>query len=108
MNEFHRSEFDKKFKKMTPIQVRKIAAERPGRAQETQQEQNDAEMEENLFKPGDEEQATEEMKPGEQEEFMDDTNPRQAAASVTLIQLQNFAEKVAPDWKKLAVKLGTA
>lgn len=54
-------------------------------------------MEENLFK--------EEIKP-ENEEFVDDSNPRPTTASVTLIQLQNFADKVAPDWKKLAVKLG--
>lgn len=54
-------------------------------------------MEENLFK--------EEMKP-ENEEFVDDSNSRPAAVNVTLIQLQNFAEKVAPDWKKLAMKLG--
>lgn len=77
--------------------MKKIAAERPGRVQETQHEQNDAEMEENLFK--------EEMKP-ENEEFVDDSNPRPTAVSVTLIQLQNFADKVAPDWKKLAIKLG--
>lgn len=79
------------------FQVKKIAAERPGRVQETQSEQIDAEMEENLFK--------EEMKP-ENEEFVDDSNPRPAIINVTLIQLQNFAEKVAPDWRKLAVKLG--
>lgn len=77
--------------------MKKIAAERPGRIQETQHEQIDAEMEENLFK--------EEIKP-ENEEFVDDTNPRPPSLSVTLNQLHNFGEKIAPDWKKLATKLG--
>lgn len=87
--------------------MRKVAAERPGRPQETQRDQqhehNDADMEENFFK---EEQTTvEETK--REEEFLDDTNPRQSVTqNVTLIQLLNFAEKMAPDWKKLAAKLG--
>lgn len=79
------------------FKVKKIAAERPGRVQETQHEQMDAEMEENLFK--------EEIKQ-ENEEFVDDSNLQPPVVNVTLNQLQNFAEKVAPDWKKLAVKLG--
>lgn len=85
--------------------MRKVAADRPGRTQENA-EQNDAEMEENLFKAAEEEQANEEMRQTETEEFVDDANPRPSVPNVTMLQLQSFAEKIAPHWKKLAVKLG--
>lgn len=87
------------------MMIRKIVTDRPGRTQENS-EQNDAEMEENLFK-ADEEQSTEEMnKQTETEEFTDDNNPRVPAPNVTMSQLQNFAEKIGDEWKKLASKLG--
>lgn len=54
-------------------------------------------MEENIFK--------EEIKQ-ENEEFVDDSNPRPTAIGVSAMQLHNFSEKIAPDWKKLAIKLG--
>lgn len=77
--------------------MKKIAAERPGRVQETQSEQNDAETEENILK--------EEIKQ-ETEEFVDDSSTRPPAINVTVMELQTFSEKIAHDWKKLAVKLG--
>lgn len=87
------------------MMIRKIVTDRPGRTQENS-EQNDAEMEENLFK-ADEEQSTEEMnKQTETEEFADDKNPRAPAPNVTMSQLQNFAQKIGDEWKKLASKLG--
>lgn len=86
------------------MMVRKIAADRPGRISEPQ-EQNEAEQEEGLFKAGDEEQTSDE-KQGESEEYTEESNPRPAATSITVTQLQNFANKVAPQWKKLAAKVG--
>lgn len=84
------------------MMVRKIAADRPGRVQETI-EQNDVELEENnLFK---DEPTNEDIKQ-ESEEFTDDHNPRNDAPSITTTQLELFSKIVAPEWKRLAAKLG--
>ncbi|KAJ8927851.1 hypothetical protein NQ314_019653 [Rhamnusium bicolor] len=86
------------------MMVRKIAHERPGKSQEnTQESQNDAELENFLTE---EEQATEELKQTDHEEFVDDNNPRSDHKNITVHQLLYFSEKIAPDWQKLAVKLG--
>lgn len=84
------------------MMVRKIAHERPGKNQENSQEsQNDTELENFLTE---EEQGTEELKHNDQEEFVDD-NPRRDH-KITVQQLMYFSQKIAPDWEKLAVKLG--
>lgn len=81
------------------MMVKKI----PGK-EATQESQNEHELENILTE---EEQATEELKPNENEEFVDDQNmPRQENKNITDQQLIYFSEKIAPDWPKLAVKLG--
>lgn len=85
------------------MMVRKIAHERPGKSQENSQEsQNDTEIDNFLTE---EEQGTEELKQTDQEEFVDDHIPRQDH-KITVQQLLYFSQKIAPDWEKLAVKLG--
>ncbi|EFA08780.1 THO complex subunit 1 [Tribolium castaneum] len=88
------------------MMVKKIAHDKPGRVTENSQEsqQNDAE-EENLFKDTQVDENTEDIKPSETEEFMDDKNAR-VEHKLNPNQLQLFSEKVAPNWKKLASKLG--
>ncbi|CAG9865113.1 unnamed protein product [Phyllotreta striolata] len=84
------------------MMVRKIAHEKPGK--ETPQEaQNDNELD-NLITETD--QTTEDLKPTDQEEFMDDTNVRHDHKNITYEQVLMFSEKIAPEWRKLAVKLG--
>lgn len=81
------------------MMVKKIAADRPGRTQENS-DQNDAELEANLFK----EENNEDMKQTEGEE--DDENYiKFKVAILTLNQFETFCEKVASDWKKLAMRL---
>lgn len=85
------------------MMVRKIAHERPGKNQENSQEsQNDTELDNFLTE---EEQGTEELKQNDQEEFVDDNNLRQDH-KITVQQLLYFSQKIAPDWEKLAIKLG--
>lgn len=83
------------------IMVGKISHEKRGK--DTQDSQNDNEIENILTE---EEQATEELKPNDNEEFVDDNTPNQELKNVTLNQLLLICEKLAPDWTKLAAKLG--
>ncbi|KAF5279274.1 hypothetical protein FQR65_LT15445 [Abscondita terminalis] len=83
------------------MMVRKIAADRPGRVQEPN-DQNDVELEENLFK--EEEQTNEEMK--QDDEFTDDHNAHIEPLRITPEQLHIFSNAVAYNWKALAAKLG--
>lgn len=87
------------------MMVKKIAHDKPGRVPENSQElpQNDTE-EENLFKDTQVDEGAEDIKQ-ESEEFMDDKNTR-IEHKITPNQLQLFSEKIAPNWKKLANKLG--
>ncbi|XP_018322203.1 THO complex subunit 1 [Agrilus planipennis] len=86
------------------MMVRKIATERPGRVQE-HSEQMDTEMEEVLFKAGEEENTNVEMR-HEDSEFQDDHNIHPPITSVTSLQLDLFSRLISPNWKKLAAKLG--
>lgn len=81
--------------------VRKISQEKRGK--DNQDIHNDNEMENILTE---EEQATEDLKPTDTEEFVDDNNPNQELKNITLYQLHLISDKVAPEWTKLAVKLG--
>lgn len=83
------------------MMVRKISHEKRGK--DNQDSQNDNEIENILTE---EEQATEDLKPNDNEEFVDDNNLNQEHKNLTLNQLLLISEKVAPDWPKLAVKLG--
>lgn len=82
------------------MMVKKISHEKRGK--DVQDSQNENEMENILTE---EEQATEDLKPNDNEEFVDD-NPSQDHKNITLNQLLLISEKVAPEWTKLAVKLG--
>lgn len=83
------------------MMVKKIAADRPGRVKEESLDQNDAELEENLFK---QEETNEEIK---QTECDEDENYIQFKVTIlTNNQFETFCEKIAPNWKKLAAKLG--
>lgn len=84
------------------MMVKKITYEKPGKEQ-TQENQNEHELENIL---ADEEQATEELKQNENEEFVDDQNMPRQDKNITDQQLIYFSEKIAPDWPKLALKLG--
>lgn len=80
------------------MMVKKIAADRPGRMPENL-DQNDAELEENLFK---QEETNEEIKQNECDEDY-------IQFRVTILsnnQFETFCEKIGPNWKKLAAKLG--
>lgn len=82
------------------MMVKKIAADRPGRIQENN-DQNDAELEENLFK---QEETNEEIK---QTECDEDENYIQFKVTIlTNNQFELFSEKVSSNWKKLGTKLG--
>nr|XP_023027545.1 THO complex subunit 1-like [Leptinotarsa decemlineata] len=86
--------------------VKKVAHEIPGKenSQESQsQSQNDTELYNILTE---EEPASEDLKQNETEEFVDDPIVRRDSKNITLPQLILFSGKVAPDWEKLAVKLG--
>lgn len=82
------------------MMVKKIAADRPGRMQENS-DQNDADLEENLFK---EDETNEDMKQGENDE--DENYIRFKVTILTITQFEIFCEKVSGNWKKLASKLG--
>lgn len=79
------------------MMVKKIAADRPGRIQENL-DQNDAELEENLFK---QEETNEEIKQTE----CDEDYIQFKVTILTNNQFETFCEKIAPNWKKLAAKL---
>lgn len=83
------------------MMVRKISHDKRGK--DNQDNHNENEIENILTE---EEQATEELKPNESEEFAYDNNPTQEHKNITLNQLLIISEKVAPDWTKLALKLG--
>ncbi|KAK5644414.1 hypothetical protein RI129_005714 [Pyrocoelia pectoralis] len=85
------------------MMVRKIAADRPGKIPEPN-EQNDVELEENLFK--EEEQPTEEIK--HEDDFTDDHNTHIVRLRITVNQLNKFSEAIATNWKVMATKLGYA
>lgn len=80
------------------MMVKKIAADRPGRIQENS-DQNDAELEENLFKQV---EANEEIKQTE----CDEDYIQFKVTILTSNQFEQFYEKSASNWKKLASKLG--
>lgn len=82
------------------MMVKKISHEKRGK--DSQDCQNENEIENILTE---EEQATEDLKPNDNEEFVDE-NPTREQKNITLNQLVFISEKVAPDWTKLAVKLG--
>lgn len=82
------------------MMVKKISHEKKGK--DHMDSQNDNEIENIL---AEEEQATEDLKPNDNEEFVDD-NPTREHKNITMNQLLLISEKVAPDWIKLAVKLG--
>ncbi|KAL3284462.1 hypothetical protein HHI36_018623 [Cryptolaemus montrouzieri] len=72
--------------------------------QESQQDTEEMETE-NLFK--EESENTEDIKEDvTTEEFVDDKNPRNDNKNINDTQLQFMSEKVAPNWKKLAAKIG--
>lgn len=71
---------------------------------ESQQDSEEMETE-NLFK--EESENTEDIKEDvNTEEFVDDKNPRQENNSLSETQIRFISEKIAGDWKKLAVKIG--
>ncbi|KAI4455888.1 tho complex subunit 1 [Holotrichia oblita] len=80
------------------MMIRKIAADRPGQSQENNN-QNDAELEANLFKP------SEDIKKMDNDD-LDDNYLRFKVAIFTYSQFDAFSENIAPNWKSLAVKLG--
>lgn len=81
------------------MMVKKIAADRPGRIQDNT-DQNDVELEANLFK----EDGNEDMKQGEGED--DDGNYiKFKVTTITTNQFDTICKKVAADWKKLAMRL---
>lgn len=82
------------------MMVKKIAADRPGRTQENP-DQNDAELEANLFK---QEESNEEMKQEDGDEH-DENYIKFKVTIVTFTQFDNFCNLIAPDWKKLANRL---
>ncbi|XP_056629583.1 THO complex subunit 1 [Diorhabda sublineata] len=84
------------------VMIKKIAHEKPGK-EVTQENQNDSEMD-NILTETD--QATDDLKPTDQEEFVEDTIVRPERKNITLQQLMYLSEKIAPNWQKLATKLG--
>ena len=81
------------------LMIRKIAADRPGQSHENT-DQNDVEIEENLFKSGED---------GSVEIKNEDTEINVMKFKVAVVPVNDFVmicEKIAPNWKKLAVKLG--
>ncbi|GJQ80965.1 hypothetical protein Trydic_g4782 [Trypoxylus dichotomus] len=80
------------------MMIKKIAADRPGQAQENNN-QNDAELEANLFKP------SEDIKKMDTDD-LDDNYLKFKVAIFTYSQFDTFCERIAPNWKALAVKLG--
>ncbi|XP_022917022.1 THO complex subunit 1 [Onthophagus taurus] len=79
--------------------INRIAADRPGRVQDTSN-QNDVELEANLFKPG------EDIKNNDTDTDLDDNFIRFKVAMFTTGQFDQFCEKSAYNWKKLAAKIG--
>lgn len=82
------------------MMVKKIAADRPGRIQEAV-DQNDAELEANLFK---EDEGNEDMKQAEGEE-VDENYIRFKVTILTITQFDNLCQLIAPDWRRLAARL---
>lgn len=83
------------------MMVKKIAHEKPGK-ESSQDTQIDNETDNILTE---EEPASEDLKHTEVEEFNENL-PRRETKSITVQQLIMFSEKLAPDWPKLAAKLG--
>lgn len=88
------------------MMIKKIAKEKNDR-QETVQEQQDAEMEEEILKETEEEQATNDET---LQDFSPTPNVQQEEKLVINIssprKLDPICEKLGPDWKKLAKRLG--
>nr|CAI5846650.1 unnamed protein product [Callosobruchus analis] len=86
------------------LAVKKIANEKRGK-EASQETQNDTEID-NILTEEEQEQATEGLKHTEQEEFLEENHVRREHKNITLQQLMFISEKIAPEWPKLAVKLG--
>lgn len=84
------------------VMIKRIAHEKPGK-EVTQETQNDSEMDHFLAET---DQATDDLKPTDQEEFVEDNIVRPETKNITLQQLIYLSEKIAPNWQKLATKLG--
>ncbi|CAH1983731.1 unnamed protein product [Acanthoscelides obtectus] len=84
--------------------LEKIAYKKPGK-EVSQETQNDTEID-NILTEEEQEQATDGLKHTEQEEFLDDNHVRREHKNITLQQLMFISAKIAPEWTKLALKLG--
>ncbi|XP_060521343.1 THO complex subunit 1 [Cylas formicarius] len=92
--------------KYLEMMVNKIAHEKPDKnVDENSQEarENEQEMEENINLT---ENAAEDLKQDASEDFVDDNNPRRENKHISEERLEVIIEKIAPEWEKLAVKLG--
>nr|CAH7768225.1 unnamed protein product [Callosobruchus chinensis] len=86
------------------LAVKKVANEKRGK-EVSQETQNDTEID-NTLTEEEQEQATEGLKHNEQEEFLEENHASREHKNITAQQLMLIGEKIAPEWTKLAVKLG--